>query len=1145
MSAKSFIRDSIEYRPITEFDEDTSEELRSEAVYDEPQPIVPVDYSAYEIPTAYDTENPQPFRFGSPFQQIVDASSVDQISPEILKKFEAEENAERLGELRKGATDTDYKVLCFVTNWSFYRKDDAKFAPEHIDKNLCTHIIYSFASLDPERLLIKEFDPWADVENDLYRRTVALGVPVLLAVGGWTDSTGDKYSKLVSNPSARRTFITNVVPFLKNYGFSGLYFDWNYPKCWQSNCKKGPTSDRPNFTKFLQELSAEFKRQRPTMQLGVGISGYKEIITEAYELAPISKAVDFMAAMTYDYHGSWEEQTGHVSPLYGRPSDKYPQYNTDFAMQLLVKNGAARDKLIMGVPFYGQSFQLQRVYTSLVGEGTPASGPGTPGEFTRQPGMLSYYEICGLVRKQKWRIGRDGSGKSGPYAMNHDQWVGYDDAESVANKAKYVMKSGFGGIAAWTIDLDDFVNTCCLEAFPLLRSINRVFGRVRGEMPSLGTCMRPPAPVTPAPPMMTTISENGQPGQHEHTTWPQWKPQQSTTTSTTELPIDTEPETTKKTTISWWQTSSEKPVTWWSKPSTTTKRPTTEPTTVTSWWSTTSTSTRRPQTTTTTEVSVIPGPINTMPVVIDGETCQVGEYRANPYDCNEYYRCVYGQLTLQHCAGGLHWNQNGLLCDWPARAMCTVQPMPEADTMPATTTVRRPMTPQRVTTQRTSTTRRRTTAKPRPSTTPRRPSMSSQDITTCQTGDYQPHKDCNLFYICVNNVLIPQHCGPGLQWSQEQKGCNRAEVVRCVSETKYLKLINGKASEDDLCEGNTQYPYPGKCNQYLLCNHGQLMAADCAEGLHWNQNMKICDWPASAMCMEEGSGGGSSPSVGGGGSEIDALNEVVPSKRPPLTRPPTTERPGPTTTPIPLTPNSGHYKLVCYFTNWAWYRKGLAKYTPDNIDVNLCTHVVYGFAILDYSELTLRVYDSWADIDNKFYERVAALQSKGVKVSVALGGWNDSQGDKYSRLVRSAAARSKFVQQAVQFIEKYGFGGLDLDWEYPVCWQTECTKGHPDEKEGFTSLVRELSQAFKPKGYLLSSAVSPSKQIIDTGYDVPELAKHFDWIAVMTYDFHGQWDKKTGHVAPLYYYPGDEFSYFNAVSRVGGYVCVLHNFLSH
>lgn len=49
-----------------------------------------------------------------------------------------------------------------------------------------------------------------------------------------------------------------------------------------------------------------------------------------------------------DYHGGWESETGHVSPLYGRPGDKYPQYNTDYTMQLLIKEGAAREKLIMG-----------------------------------------------------------------------------------------------------------------------------------------------------------------------------------------------------------------------------------------------------------------------------------------------------------------------------------------------------------------------------------------------------------------------------------------------------------------------------------------------------------------------------------------------------------------------------------------------------------------------------------------------------------------------------------------------------------------------------------------------------------------------------------------------------------------------------
>lgn len=54
---------------------------------------------------------------------------------------------------------------------------------------------------------------------------------------------------------------------------------------------------------------------------------------------------------------------------------------------------------------------------------------------------------------------------------------------------------------------------------------------------------------------------------------------------------------------------------------------------------------------------------------------------------------------------------------------------------------------------------------------------------------------------------------------------------------------------------------------------------------------------------------------------------------------------------------------------------------------------------------------------------------------MAIGGWNDSAGNKYSRLVNSPSARQRFITTVIQFIEKYEFEGLDLDWEYPVCWQ--------------------------------------------------------------------------------------------------------------
>lgn len=243
--------------------------------------------AAYVLPKTVDPLNPQPYRAGSPYQQLIDTRVVHD---HLLTKFRGSNKHSKAG---------GKKILCYLTNWSFYRSKDGKFVPEMLDAKLCSHIIYSFGSLDPTLLTVKEFDKWADIDNDLYRRTTSLSknTPVLLAIGGWTDSTGDKYSRLVSEPSARRRFIQNLIPYLQKYGFSGIHFDWNYPRCWQSDCRKGPESDRPNFTRLIKELSNEFQKQG--LILGVGISGYKEIITKSYEIEELSNAADFLTVMTY------------------------------------------------------------------------------------------------------------------------------------------------------------------------------------------------------------------------------------------------------------------------------------------------------------------------------------------------------------------------------------------------------------------------------------------------------------------------------------------------------------------------------------------------------------------------------------------------------------------------------------------------------------------------------------------------------------------------------------------------------------------------------------------------------------------------------------------------------------------------------
>ncbi|KAF7994541.1 hypothetical protein HCN44_004013 [Aphidius gifuensis] len=1009
----------------------------------------------------------------------------------INEQYKIEKKFKKKITQRNNNDDANKMVVCYVTSWSLYRKDNGKFVPENLDKKLCSHIIYAFAGLNSDRLLIQEFDPWADIDNKLYERITMLkdSSKVLLALGGWTDSTSDKYSRLVSNSVNRKKFISNTIDYLIKNNFDGISIEWNYPKCWQSDCTQGPDTDRPNFTKFINELRDAFDdiAESYHLTLAVSVSGYKEIIDRAYDIDKISKAVDFMSVMTFDYAGSWETTTGHLAPLYTMPNDKNPYYNINWTMNYLTSLGAEKNKLLIGIPFYGQSYRLSKTGHSSMGDS--ASGPGMPGEFTNQPGMLAYYEICDRIKRQSWKTG------AGPSAYKNNQFVSYDDSMSVEKKAKWIVDNDYGGVTAWTVDLDDFTNKCCRGAFPLLKSLNNGLGRIADpSLFNIEDCTIPKPPITPEPPIMTAHSDA-----HDGDSPKPTRPMTSTTMKSTTWPTWTEK---PMTTTSW--------IPWSEKPS---KKPSTTTTSWPSWsWKpdnpTTSSSTTRP-TTTTTKKPIIHEPelINT-----PGGSCDNGDYSSDPNNCGTYYRCIQGMLRREYCAPGLHWDHNKRVCDWPSLVKCQ-----SGTQKPAASTTKRPITSSTTT----------TTVKP-------------NIPTHCQHGQYYPYPEsCTQFLICVNDNLVMQNCGPGLNWNDDKKMCDWAFKKSCTMKPNKNLQFSIK-NENNECISGSFNAVDGDCSSYQYCLWGKPEIKPCPPGLHFNKQTSQCDWPENANC-DVGNIVVTTSSTADNDKTNKPSNQLTTTttRRPikPTIKP--TNKPTNKPTVKPTIPSaeidpakvstlSGYYKVVCYFTNWAWYRRGSGKYLPQHIDHTLCTHIIYGFAVLDYSELTIKAHDSWADYDNNFYEKVVAYKKRGLKVLLALGGWNDSAGDKYSRLVNSASSRKKFIDHAIKFINKYGFDGIDLDWEYPVCWQVDCKKGPSSDKNGFTLLVKELNIQLKKQGQLLSSAVSPSKMVIDAGYDVPELSKYLDWISVMTYDYFGQWDKKTGHVAPLYHHQDIEPSYFNA-----------------
>merc|ERR1712179_832998 len=57
-----------------------------------------------------------------------------------------------------------------------------------------------------------------------------------------------------------------------------------------------------------------------------------------------------------------------------------------------------------------------------------------------------------------------------PALVVGDQWISYDDVDSIITKTKYAMERGYAGTMVWAVDNDDFQGWCGPK-YPLLNAM--------------------------------------------------------------------------------------------------------------------------------------------------------------------------------------------------------------------------------------------------------------------------------------------------------------------------------------------------------------------------------------------------------------------------------------------------------------------------------------------------------------------------------------------------------------------------------------------------------------------------------------------------------------------------------------------------
>lgn len=207
-------------------------------------------------------------------------------------------------------------------------------------------------------------------------------------------------------------------------------------------------------------------------------------------------------------------------------------------------------------------------------------------------------------------------------------------------------------------------------------------------------------------------------------------------------------------------------------------------------------------------------------------------------------------------------------------------------------------------------------------------------------------------------------------------------------------------------------------------------------------------------------------------------------------------------------------RIIGYYASWSAY----SGFTPDKVDASKLTHINYAFANIG-SDLKIALGDSYIDPLNFSKLRTLKQTYPGLKTLISVGGWSWS--GKFSDVALTDASRTVFADSCVEFILKYGFDGVDLDWEYPVSGGLPANVKRPEDKQNFTLLLKKLREKLDAQGlidgktYLLTIAGGAGSLYVNNT-ELGTLHQYLDFGNIMTYDIHGTWDKYTDFNAPLY-----------------------------
>jgi len=214
------------------------------------------------------------------------------------------------------------KVIGYLPSYRFYASNEIEYCK-------LTHLNLSFANPDSSGNL--QMQDYSSVMSDALNANPSIIICLSLGGAGLTEQQKDNWSRLIDIPSNRPAFILKIVDYLVANNLDGVDMDLEW-----GDVTSGYSGFVTELDTALNSIDKLLTVAFPSKTL------YSNVSRDALN------AFDFINIMAYDQTGPW------------RPQSPGQHSSFDFASQSIdfweKTAGVPREKLTLGVPFYGYDF---------------------------------------------------------------------------------------------------------------------------------------------------------------------------------------------------------------------------------------------------------------------------------------------------------------------------------------------------------------------------------------------------------------------------------------------------------------------------------------------------------------------------------------------------------------------------------------------------------------------------------------------------------------------------------------------------------------------------------------------------------------------------------------------------------------------